>query len=45
MSIVICYGCDKRIDIDYEEFNGIYDEEFTYALCSNCYEEREEAND
>ena len=47
MSIVMCYVCDKRVDIDYEdidyeEFNDIYE---AYAICSNCYEEREEDND
>ena len=36
MSIIICEVCDKRVDIDYEEFHDLDDFKM---ICNNCYEE------
>ena len=36
MSIIICEVCDKRVDIDYEEFHDLDDQK---RICNHCYEE------
>ena len=39
MSIIICNKCDKRVDIDYEEFHDLDDFKI---ICNHCFEEEEE---
>ena len=39
MSIIICYECDKRVDIDKED---VFDIEDYKMICINCKEKEEE---
>ena len=42
MSIIYCYGCDRRVDTDYEEVHNIKDLKLTELICNNCKEEEED---